>query len=120
MKFLADMGISPDVVVWLRSEGHDADHLAERRLYRSSDPDILVLAEGENRIILTQDLDFGDLLAISRSVLPSVITFRLANMRPSNVIAHLRLALGRHETALIDGAIISVTERRIRVRRLPI
>lgn len=120
MMFLADMGISPDVVAWLRSEGHDEDHLAERHLHRSSGPDIRQLAERENRIILTHDLDFGYLLAVSRSPLPSVIISRLANMRPANVIAPLRLALTRHQTALSDGAILSVTERHIRVRRLPI
>jgi predicted nuclease of predicted toxin-antitoxin system len=78
------------------------------------------LAERESRIVLTHDLDFGHLLAISQSPLPSVIIFRLADMRPNNVIAHLRLIIARHETALASGAILSVTERRIRVRRLPI
>lgn len=120
MRLLADMGISPDVVDWLRTEGHDIDHLAERRLHRSSDPEILELAERESRIVLTHDLDFGYLLAAGRSALPSVIIFRLADMRPANVVTHLRLALTRHESALTAGAILAVTERRIRVRRLPI
>lgn len=120
MKFLADMGISPDVVAQLRNEGHDIVHLGERRLHRSSDPEILEPAERENRIILTHDLDFGYLLAVSRSPLPSVIIFRLADMRPANVIAHLRLVMMRQDAALTSGAILSVTERRIRVRRLPL
>jgi predicted nuclease of predicted toxin-antitoxin system len=120
MRFLADMGISLDVVTWLRAEGHEVDHLTERNLHKSSDSDILELARSEDRIVLTHDLDFGYLLAVSRSRLPSVIIFRLANMRPSNVIAHLHLALARHHDALGVGAILSVSERRIRVRHLPL
>lgn len=37
MKFLADMGISPDTVVWLRSLGYDAVHLHEQGLDRLPD-----------------------------------------------------------------------------------
>lgn len=120
MRFLADMGISLDVVTWLRGEGHEVDHLIDRNLHKSSDSDILELARSEDRIVLTHDLDFGYLLAVSRTRLPSVVIFRLANMRPSNVIAHLRLALARHNEVLTSGAILSVSERRIRVRRLPL
>ena len=120
MRFLGDMGISLDVIAWLRDSGHDADHLAERQLHKSSDSEIVELARRENRIVLTHDLDFGYLMAVSQYQLPSVIIFRLSDMRPTNVVKHLRLALTRHEAALTSGAILSVTERRIRVRRLPL
>lgn len=36
----------------------------------------------EGRVVLTFDLDFGDLLAANRESLPSVITFRLRNQSP--------------------------------------
>jgi hypothetical protein len=41
MKFLADMGISPGTVQFLRDEGHDALHLHEQDLDRLPDPAIL-------------------------------------------------------------------------------
>jgi predicted nuclease of predicted toxin-antitoxin system len=44
MKFLADMGISPDTVVWLRSLSHDAVHLHEQGLDRLPDSEILIKA----------------------------------------------------------------------------
>jgi predicted nuclease of predicted toxin-antitoxin system len=37
MKFLADMGISPVTVSWLRSLGHEATHLHEVGLDRLPD-----------------------------------------------------------------------------------
>jgi len=120
MKFLADMGISPETVGFLRGLSFDAKHLSEEGLYRLQDSDILEKAKYEGRIILTADLDFGYLVAISGAQLPSIILFRLADMRPSSVISHLVQVLERCEDVLSEGAIVTVTERRIRVRRLPI
>src|SRR3989337_3331710 len=88
MKFLADMGISPRVVEELRQKGHDAVHLAEQGLHRMVDGDILQKARQENRVLLTHDLDFGELLAASGGALPSVIIFRLKDMRAPNVNSH--------------------------------
>ncbi len=120
MKFLADMGISPITVQFLRELGHDASHLHEQGLRRMEDADILVKARDEGRIVLTADLGFGDLLAASREVLPSVVSFRLGDMRPDNVNIHLRALLLRAADELTTGAMVSVTERRYRVRKLPI
>ena len=87
--FLADIGISPDVVRELSRRGHDAVHLGELGLDRLPDADILALASEQGRIALTHDLGFAELLAAARSTLPSVVTFRLRNMRPEKVIEHL-------------------------------
>ena len=65
MKFLADMGISPRTVAALKDHGHDAVHLNENSLGRLKDSDILTKAFLENRILLTHDLDFGELVAAS-------------------------------------------------------
>jgi len=59
MRFLADMGISQSTVLWLRQNGHDAIHLRK------------------SRIVLTCDLDFGDLMAEAVRSSPIVIIFRL-------------------------------------------
>ena len=72
MKFLADMGISMSTVLALRQHHHDAAHLREQGLERLSDPDILDKARREGRVVLTFDLDFGDLLATGLETFPSV------------------------------------------------
>ena len=68
MRFLADMGISPRTVEFLRDAGHDAVHLLDRGLHELGDPDILQLAREEERILLVHDLDFSDLVAASGGV----------------------------------------------------
>jgi predicted nuclease of predicted toxin-antitoxin system len=120
MKFLADMGISPRSVTFLRSLGVEAVHVHELGLDRLPDARILEKARSEGYIVLTHDLHFGELLALSGADLPSVVIFRLQSMRPSNVNHYLRVMITEHRAALSEGAILSVTDGHIRVRRLPI
>lgn len=120
MKFLADMGISPASVANLRAQGFDAVHLHEQGLDRMDDSDILAKARAEERVVLTHDLDFGDLLAMSGDELPSVVIFRLKDMRSPNINRYLGAILKQYSDLLEQGAVFSVNERRTRVRRLPI
>jgi predicted nuclease of predicted toxin-antitoxin system len=120
MRLLLDMGISVGVADILRSHGHDVAHLQERGLDTLADPEILQLAIAEKRIIVTNDLDFTDLLAASAALLPSVVIFRLRNMRPERVLVRLLAVLAEHTADLGQGTIISVTESQIRKRTLPL
>jgi predicted nuclease of predicted toxin-antitoxin system len=85
VKFLADMGVSVSTIASLREAGHDSVHLRDEGLIRMEDADILGKARSERRVVLTFDLDFGDLLAASGANLPSAIIFRLRNQTPSSV-----------------------------------
>ncbi|MFN2291083.1 MAG: DUF5615 family PIN-like protein [Anaerolineae bacterium] len=120
MKFLADMGISPRSVTFLRDLGHDAVHLYEQGLGRLSDPSILRKARDEGRVLLTHDLDFGELMAASGASLPSVVVFRLRDMRSDRVNVHLREVVTEYHQMLAEGVIVSVSEMQIRLRSLPI
>jgi predicted nuclease of predicted toxin-antitoxin system len=120
MKFLADMGISPKTVAFLQSLGHDALHLHALGLDRSSDSSILEKARDDQRVLLTHDLDFGELIAAGGTKLPSVVIFRLRNMHHDRVDRYLDRIVAQHQDALERGAVISVTEGQIRVRLLPL
>jgi predicted nuclease of predicted toxin-antitoxin system len=100
MRFLADMGISPMTVSYLLDSGHDAVHLHARRLDRLQDSSILAMARAEERVVLTHDLGFGELVAASRAHLPSVVIFRLRNMRPENVNHHLEEVIRLHSPTI--------------------
>lgn len=120
MRFLADVGVSQTVKAWLLKQGHDVEHLADLGLERLTDPLIFSRAGSSQRIILTFDLDFGEILARSKSANVSVILFRLADATAPTVIARLTPALSLAATDLEQGAIVVVEDRNIRVRRLPI
>lgn len=119
MRFLADMGVSQQIVEWLRNHGHDATHLRDEGLQKLPDSNIFSKAYSEGRVILTFDLDFGEIAALSGGRIVSVILFRLHNTRTPHVIQRLESAL-KFPRDLELGAVIIVEEMRCRVRRLPI
>jgi predicted nuclease of predicted toxin-antitoxin system len=94
--------------------------LQDAGLQRLSDHEIFALAAREQRIIITTDLDFGEILARSGQVSTSVIVFRLVWPRTVRVIERLASVLGAAGPTIQQGAIVLVEETRYRVRRLPI
>ena len=113
------MGVSPRAVEWLRSSGHDAVHLREEGLQRLPDEGVFAKARAENRILLTFDLDFGEIVAMNAGSVVSVVVFRLRDTRTARVIERLADVLEQSSRALEEGAIIVVEDDRHRVRRLP-
>lgn len=67
MKFLVDMPASPQLAKWLKEKGHDAVHASDIGLYKTKDREIIKEARKQNRVIITADLDFPQLLAISHA-----------------------------------------------------
>lgn len=120
MRFLADMGVSLRVTEHLRGGGHDVVHLRDENLQRLPDDEIFAKAIAENRVILTFDLDFGEIAARCTDSWTSVVVFRLANATSPHVIERLDATLPRLGDALDKGAVVVVEESRVRIRRLPI
>jgi hypothetical protein len=65
VKFLVDMTLSPDLAIWLRSQGHDAVHDGDLALNRAADTQILSIALDGKRVVISADLDFPRLLALA-------------------------------------------------------
>jgi predicted nuclease of predicted toxin-antitoxin system len=120
MKFLADLCISQSSVKWLREQGHEAVHARDINLHRAADEEIIGTARANGMIVLTCDLDFGDIMAASREKYPSVLIFRLDNSVPGNINRRLLQVLQESYIALSEGALIIVEEARHRVRLLPV
>ena len=114
------MGLAQTTIVFLREQGHDAVHLRDQGLQQLPDIEIVQKARAEGRVILTHDLDFGRIVALGGTRVPSVITFRLSDMRPSQVNQRLLSVLEHFTEQLEMGALVSVTDGGIRVRSLPI
>jgi predicted nuclease of predicted toxin-antitoxin system len=120
MRFLADMGVSMRVVEWLRSSGHDAIHLRDEGLQKLPNGEIFQKAIREQRVVLTFDLDFGEIVAGSGGASVSVILFRLRNTRADFVVQRLKRTLEQSAEQLAQGAVVLVEDGRHRVRRMPI
>lgn len=114
------MNVDIRVVDWLRSQGHDATHLRDEGLHRMPNGEIFEKALSEDRVVLTSDLDFGEIAATLDKTSGKVLLLRLQNSRAANVINRLTNVLPRVEHDLAAGAVVIVEESRHRVRPLPI
>ena len=112
MRFLADMGVSRRVEERLRGAGHDVVHLRDLELQRAPDSEIFRRAAVERRIVLTFDLDFGEIAARCVGPWASVIVFRLVDASSDHVAARLEATLSRTDEALDRGAVVVVEEGR--------
>jgi predicted nuclease of predicted toxin-antitoxin system len=120
MRFLVDMGLDVRLALWLRERGHDAVHLSEVGLQRLPDTEIFAEAVAESRVILTCDLDFGEIAAFSTAALIGVILFRVAEYRLTRIVDRLDATLPAIESRLSAGAIVTIEDDRFRLRLLPI
>ena len=120
LRYLADMNLSPQTVHALQTDGIDIIRVSEVLAVTTKDIDILVYARQEKRVIITQDLDFSTLVAIGGYAEPSLVTLRLVTSDPITVTQLLRRILPQVATALQEGSAITVDERTVRIRSLPI
>ena len=118
--FLPTWACRGELSKWLRTQGHDAVHLRDEGLHRLPDGEIFQKAGREKRIVLTFDLDCGEILAGSGNEIVSVVLFRLRNTRADFVIQRLGHVLNESSADLLQGAIVVVEDGRHRVRKLPI
>lgn len=120
MRFLADAGVPLRLVRWLRNQGHDAVHLRDEGLQQAADDEIFARAARDGRIVLTFDLDFSEIAALSAGHRASVVLFRLRNAATTHVIERLAATLPAIGVALAEGAVVVIEKSRYRVRRLPV
>jgi predicted nuclease of predicted toxin-antitoxin system len=85
MKIVIDMNLSPSWVAWLTTHGHDAVHWSEVGDARAKDEVIMKWALEQGRIVLTCDLDFGDILAATKARAPSVVLLRTQDSFPTRL-----------------------------------
>ena len=77
-------------------------------------------AHEHGHVVFTHDLDFGILLAYTKARGPSVMQVRAQDVRPGNLGFLVLSALRAHGDALGNGALLTVSEAKSRVRILPI
>jgi predicted nuclease of predicted toxin-antitoxin system len=113
MRFLVDECVGPSVVRWLRDNGHDATSAYED-CHGWEDETILKKAFSEERIVITLDKDFGDM--VFRMKLPhcGIILLRCGYCGPAKKISMMEKIFSRPELEL-PGSFIVVTETGIRI-----
>jgi homoserine dehydrogenase len=101
-------GSAADVTAAAASALKDLIHILEERRPR------------HDYVVLTADLDYGQLLFQIQTRSPSVVTLRCDDLRPPALADHLIALLRKHEKDLREGALMVVDGVRARVRILPL
>ncbi len=115
MKFLLDAcSASRSLQANLTDLGHDVLSVPEA-VPRATDAEVLALALAEQRVLITEDKDFGELVFVRRLPHPAIIRF--TDMSMPEKVAAMRDLLERHEEAMREGRMIVVTRNRVRIRR---
>ena len=87
VKFLCDENISSSLAKSLRKKGYDVKDIKEEKLFGTPDSEIIKIAFKENRIILSHDKDFANLVSYKKSKHKGVILIRFRNQSPDFVVA---------------------------------
>lgn len=121
MKLLVDQNMARRVAALLRDAGYDAVHVAERGLSAAEDHEIIEAARAEGRVVVSEDTDFGALLALTGADAPSFVLIRGAEPLTPDEQASLLIAnLPTVAAELEEGAIVVLARGRLRVRPLPV
>ena len=116
LKFIIDESVDFPVVLFLRNKGYDVTSIVED--YPTlEDIKILKIAFEENRILLTNDKDFGSLIFKYKLMSTGIILFRLADQSSDTKERYLEILINDYEDKLL-GNFIVVTKNKIRIRKL--
>jgi predicted nuclease of predicted toxin-antitoxin system len=72
----------------------------------------------EDRILITFDLDFGDIVGAAGGAGPGVLLCVLRSLRQAHMRQRVQTAIALTAEALLTGAVVLVEDARIRVRSM--
>jgi len=112
MRFLVDECTGPRVAEWLREQGHEVVSVFDDK--RGLDDDrVLKTSLAEDRILVTNDKDFGEMIFRDRREHCGVIFLRLSDERATKKIEVLEHLLANYSDK-ISGHFVTVSETKVR------
>ena len=114
MKFLVDRCAGHRLAEWLRQAGHDVREVRERHP-DPGDQAVLAWAVSEERILVTVDTDFGDLIFAHSH--PHCGLVRLPDVPAAQRIALLGRVLAVYAQDLEAKSLVTIRGHRIRISK---
>ena len=115
--FLLDQGLPRSTVQHLQGMGWPSAHVGSLGLAAATDETILNAGRDRGAIVVTLEADFHALLARSKATAPSVIRIRIQGLKGDRVARVIQQVVQAVEGDLLAGAAVTVTERRLALRR---
>jgi len=120
MKLLIDMNLSPRWAGTLTDAGFETAHWSTLGPANTPDHEIMAFAVANDHVVLTNDLDFGAILAAANAEKPSVVQVRAENLQPEAIGEQVIEALRRMNSELEGGALVTIDTKKTRLRILPL
>jgi predicted nuclease of predicted toxin-antitoxin system len=120
MKILVDVNLSPKWTGFLNRNNIEAVHWSSIGPPDASDYEIMTYAKAHSFTVLTNDLDFGFILAITQGKKPSVIQTRTGALRPDMIGDIVVNALNLLAAEIENGALVTIDQFKTRVTMLPL
>ncbi len=115
MKLLIDECSGPVLARWLKNEGYDVFSVYDEAR-GATDDEILEQAFSENRILITNDKDFGDKIFRDQNLHKGIVLLRLDDERSKNKIRVIQKLLENYSDELNNNFVV-VMEHKIRIVR---
>ena len=112
IKFIADVNVERPLVDFLRGKGLDVTWVGEVDK-QMSDSTVCRIADSEQRIIVTNDKDFGEIVFFQKKVFHGIILLRIKGQNVSHKIAAMDNLLERHSEK-IEKHFVIVTRDKFR------
>ncbi len=112
MKLLADENIPDELVDILREKGHNVS----RPPAGTKDPAVALIAKRENRIIVTQDKDFANIIWYPPKSLRGIIRLKIHPPILSKIIQRLDDLFSQFSRENLDGKLVILEEDGFRIR----
>jgi predicted nuclease of predicted toxin-antitoxin system len=120
MKLLVDMNLSPNWIGLLRDSGWEAVHWSTVGQATARDSEIMAYAAANEYVVITHDLDFSAILAVTHGKKPSVIQIRSEDVSAELIAKQTVAALRQLRAELEAGALLTIEADRTRLRMLPL
>jgi predicted nuclease of predicted toxin-antitoxin system len=120
VKILIDMNLTPAWIECFAEHQIQSAHWSSLGDPKALDPEIMDFARSMNYVVFTHDLDFGNILAVTHALGPSVIQARVEDPVPDVIGGAVVAAIVEHAVHLERGALITLDPDRLRSRILPI
>jgi predicted nuclease of predicted toxin-antitoxin system len=120
VKLLIDMNLSPRWTSFLNGARIEAVHWSICGAANAPDIEIMAYAKANDLVVLTNDLDFSAILAVTNGEKPSVVQIRSEDLNPNYIGPAVIDALRQMSLELEQGALLTIDVARTRLRLLPL
>jgi predicted nuclease of predicted toxin-antitoxin system len=120
MKLLLDENVALSTADLCRDLGYDVLEVKREGLQGEEDEPLLALAVSQERVVLSFDKDFGNLIRFPLATHCGVIVIDLHDQRPSRVNERLRDVLPGLAEADLRQKLVIIRDGDVRIRSAPV